>query len=454
MGADAHVVRSHDAGAAMEASVSPALPAARRGSSMTLDMVGSRILVIANDIRARIARGEQVCNLTVGDFAPSQFRIPEMLAHGIADAVGKGETNYPPANGLLALRESIRAFYRDRLGLDYPLASVLVASGARPGIYAAFRTVVDAGDRVVFGVPCWSVDNYCQLVNAERVAVECKPDTGFLPTPDALAPLLRGARLLALNSPLNPSGTAFDADTLGAIADLVLEENARRARAAQGERPLYVLYDQVYWLLTFGGTTHVNPVSLRPELAPFTLFADAISKPFASTGLRVGWLVGPEDIIALASDFLGHVGAWAPRAEQVAAASFLNSAPSVDAYVAEMRRGVQSRLETLQRHFAAMRASGLPVETVPARGAIYLSARVALSGRHTPDGMLLRTDEDVRSYLLRAAGFAVVPFQAFGVTHDCGWFRLSVGAVSVAEIEAAMPRVRAAIEATSTGKAR
>jgi aspartate aminotransferase len=94
------------------------------------------------------------------------------------------------------------------------------------------------------------------------------------------------------------------------------------------------------------------------------------------------------------------------------------------------------------------------VETVPARGAIYLSARVALSGRHTPDGMLLRTDEDVRSYLLRAAGFAVVPFQAFGVTHDCGWFRLSVGAVSVAEIEAAMPRVRAAIEATSTGKAR
>ncbi|MGH7627130.1 MAG: pyridoxal phosphate-dependent aminotransferase [Gemmatimonadaceae bacterium] len=449
MRADAQVAQSPGAAATTTAAVSPAPSDARRGSSMTEEMVGSRILVIASDIRARIARGEQVCNLTVGDFAPSQFRIPDMLARGIEEAIRKGETNYPPANGLLTLRESIRTFYRTRLGLDYPVASVLVASGARPGIYAAFRTVVDAGDRVVFGVPCWSVDNYCQLVNAERVAVECDPATGFLPTPDALAPLLRGARLLALNSPLNPAGTAFDADTLGAICDLVLEENARRVRAGHGERPLYLLYDQVYWLLTFGGTTHVNPVSLRPEMAPFTFLADAMSKPFASTGLRVGWLVGPEDIVALASDFLGHVGAWAPRAEQVATANFLNSTESVDTYIAEMRKGVQSRLIALERHFAAMRASGLPVETTPARGAIYLSARVGLSGRRTPDDVLLRTDEDVRSYLLRAAGFAVVPFQAFGVTHDSEWFRLSVGAVSVAEIEAAMPRVRAAIEATS-----
>ncbi|HEX5410021.1 MAG TPA: aminotransferase class I/II-fold pyridoxal phosphate-dependent enzyme [Gemmatimonadaceae bacterium] len=451
MRADAQVAKSPGAAATTAAPVSPAASLARRGSSMTEEMVGSRILVIASDIRARIARGEQVCNLTVGDFAPSQFRIPDMLARGIEEAIRKGETNYPPANGLLALRESIRTFYRTRLGLDYPLASVLVASGARPGIYAAFRTVVDAGDRVVFGVPCWSVDNYCQLVNADPVAVECDPATGFLPTPDALAPHLRGARLLALNSPLNPAGTAFDADTLGAICDLVLEENARRVRGGQGERPLYLLYDQVYWLLTFGGTVHVNPVSLRPEMAPFTFLADAMSKPFASTGLRVGWLVGPEDLIALASDFLGHVGAWAPRAEQVATASFLNAAESVDTYMAEMRQGVQSRLNALERHFAAMRASGLPVETTSARGAIYLSARVGLSGRRTPDGVVLRSDEDVRSYLLRAAGFAVVPFQAFGVTRECGWFRLSVGAVSVAEIEAAMPRVRAAIEATSAG---
>ena len=449
MRADAQVAQSPGAAATTAASVSSAAPLARRGSSMTEEMVGSRILVIASDIRARIARGEQVCNLTVGDFAPSQFRIPDMLAHGIEEAIRKGETNYPPANGLLELRESIRTFYRTRLGLDYPLASVLVASGARPGIYAAFRTVVNAGDRVVFGVPCWSVDNYCQLVDAERVAVECDPATGFLPTPDALAPLLRGARLLALNSPLNPAGTAFDADTLGAICDLVLEENARRVRAGQGERPLYLLYDQVYWLLTFGGTVHVNPVSLRPEMAPFTFLADAMSKPFASTGLRVGWLVGPEDLIALASDFLGHVGAWAPRAEQAATASFLNAAESVDTYMAEMRQGVQSRLDALERHCAAMRASGLPVETTSVRGAIYLSARVGLSGRRTPDGVVLRSDEDVRSYLLRAAGFAVVPFQAFGVTRECGWFRLSVGAVAVAEIEAAMPRVRAAIEATS-----
>src|SRR2546423_1150525 len=87
---------------------------------------------------------------------------------------------------------------------------------------------------------------------------------------------LRRARLLVLNSPLNPTGTLLDAPTLEAICDVVLEENARRERAAAGERPLYLLYDQVYWMLTFGGAAHVNPVSLRPAMEPYTILVDAI----------------------------------------------------------------------------------------------------------------------------------------------------------------------------------
>ena len=132
--------------------------------------------------------------------------------------------------------------------------------------------------------------------------------------------MIRNARLLALCSPVNPTGTVFDADTLREICQLVVEENERRSGK---DRPLYVLYDQVYWMLTAAGVDHVNPVALVPEIAPYTVAVDAISKAFASTGLRVGWAVGPADIIKPMNDIIGHVGAWAPRPEQVATAKFM-----------------------------------------------------------------------------------------------------------------------------------
>src|SRR5262249_11302171 len=154
---------------------------------------------------------------------------------------------------------------------------------------------------------------YCHMVDAVERQVACAPEDAFLPTRARLADAVRGARLLTLNSPLNPTGTAFSAPVLGEICDLVLEENARRGA---GERPLFVMYDQVYWMLTFGATRHANPITLRPAMRDYTVFVDGISKPFAATGLRVGWAAGPVDVIQAMSNLLGHVGAWAPRAEQ------------------------------------------------------------------------------------------------------------------------------------------
>lgn len=421
----------------------PGAPSARRSSDVAEGMLGSQILRIAADVRAMTAAGERICNLTVGDFRPSEFRLPAFLERRIEQALRDGQTNYPPSDGVPELRESVRDFYRDRLGLEYPLSSVLIASGARPLIYTAFRTLADPGDRVVYTTPSWNNDHYCQMVGAVPVPVSCEASTAFLPTRELLSEAVRGARILALNSPLNPTGTAFDGETLAGICDLVLEENVRRGAA---ERPLYLLYDQVYWLLTFGDTVHVEPVSLRPEIARYTLLVDAISKPFAATGLRVGWVVGPSDLVARMSSFIGHVGAWAPRAEQVATASFLRESVEVDAFLDEMRGGVQLRLDALYGGLAALRDQGLPVQVIPPMGAIYLSARFDLLGRSTPEGERLRTNDDIRRYLLRAAGFATVPFQAFGVPQDTGWFRLSTGAVSLVEIEQAMPRLRAALE--------
>lgn len=418
----------------------PRLPG--RISTPVGTLEGSAILKIAGEIRERIAAGERVCNLTVGDFDPRQFRIPALLEQGISQALARGETNYPPGLGLPALREAVVSYYERSLGLRYPVDSVLVTSGSRPGVYGVYCTVVDPGDRVVYPAPTWNNNYYCHMVGAVADPVATTAEESFMPSAELLAPHLRGARLLALNSPLNPCGTAFTAESLGAICDLVLEENARRGKA---ERPLYVMYDQVYWQLTFGDTVHMDPVSLRPEMARYTLLVDGISKAFAATGVRVGWVVGPTDVIAAMNGFLSHVGTWAPRAEQVATAALLLHEDAIADFRANLIAGVQARLDALYHGIIALRDAGHAVEAIAPQGAIYLSARFNLYGKTTPDGTVLRTSEDIRGWLLRSSGLAVVPFHAFGAEGESGWCRLSVGAASLEEIGGALPRLGEAL---------
>lgn len=418
----------------------PRLPG--RISTPVGTLEGSAILKIAGEIRERIAAGEKVCNLTVGDFDPRQFRIPALLEQGISQALARGETNYPPGIGLPALREAIVAYYERSLGLRYPVDSVLVTSGSRPGVYGVYCTVVDPGDRVVYPAPTWNNNYYCHMVGAVADPVATAAEESFMPSAELLAPHLRGARLLALNSPLNPCGTAFTAESLGAICDLVLEENARRGKA---ERPLYVMYDQVYWQLTFGDTVHVDPVSLRPEMARYTVLVDGISKAFAATGVRVGWVVGPSDVISAMNGFLSHVGTWAPRAEQVATAALLLHEDAIADFRTNLIAGVQARLDALFNGIMALKSAGHAVDAIAPMGAIYLSARFNLYGKTAPDGTVFRTSEDIRGWLLRSSGLAVVPFHAFGAEGETGWCRLSVGAASLEEIDSALPRLGEAL---------
>ena len=422
-----------------------------RVSEMANGLIGSEILRIAADVRAMLAQGADVCNLTVGDFSPREFPAPQALVDGVVDQLRAGETNYPPSDGVPQLRQAISAFYREWLGLEYGVDSVLVTSGSRPGLYATYMTLVDPGDTVVYPVPSWNNNHYVHLSGANGIAVECDAKSAFLPTRAELEEAVRGARMLVLNSPLNPAGTAFTAEQLGEICDLVLEENARRG---PGERPLYLLYDSVYWMLTFGDTTHVNPVSLRPAMRDYTVFVDGISKSFAATGVRVGWIVGPADVMSRMSSLIGHVGAWAPRAEQLATAKLLADRAAIEAYHATMKRDVIDRLEAIHTGLQALRDRGFPVQVVRPMGAIYLSARFELHGATTPGGKTLRTNDDIRHYLLEAAGMAVVPFQAFGLPDETGWFRLSVGAVSMAEIGPVLQRLEQALAALSTSDER
>jgi aspartate aminotransferase len=408
-------------------------------SALARGVIGSEILRIAGEIRALKTKGASICNLTVGDFDPAYFPIPADLLEGTRAALAEGHTNYPPSDGVLALREAVVRFYARELGLNYPIESVLIAGGARPLLYGAYRTLLDPGDVALYPVPSWNNNHYAYLVGARAVELPVTAATNFFPTAEQIRPHLHAAHLLTLNSPLNPTGTVIDRDELGRISELVVEENERRRR--DGRRPLWFVFDQVYWALTFGSVKHVTPIELVPEVAPYTLLLDALSKAVCATGMRVGWGLMPPAVRRRMADVLGHVGAWAPKAEQVAAAGLLDSPDALRAFQSTMKVKVKERLDALYAGFAAMAREGFPVEVIAPQGAIYLSVRFDLFGR-TIRGVAVQTNDDIRRLLLEGAGLAVVPFQAFGLKGDTGWFRLSVGAVSMADIEGAFPRLR------------
>ncbi len=408
---------------------------AREGvSSMAFHLVGSEILRIAGEVRALRESGAPICDLTVGDFSPQQFRIPKALEDAVCRAYAAGETNYPPSDGVPALRRAVATFYERRLGLPYPIEGIGIASGARPVLWSSYQAVVEPGDKVIYPIPSWNNNHYCHLTGAQGVAVATTPEAGFLPTAADLAPHLQGARMLVLNSPLNPAGTGFHRDALAEITELVVAENRRRKGA---ERPLFILFDQIYWLLAAASAPHFTPVELVPEAAPYTIFVDGISKAFAATGLRVGWAVGPPYLLSRMRDLIGHVGAWAPRPEQIATAEVFADPLAVDDLVEPIRSGALERLQALYDGLSALGRAGRPVAALPPAGAIYLSAKFDLLERFGSDG-------EIRRFLLEKAGVAVVPFRAFGYPYDSGWFRLSVGAVSRAAIEEALPRLEAA----------
>ncbi|HEX8330919.1 MAG TPA: aminotransferase class I/II-fold pyridoxal phosphate-dependent enzyme [Hymenobacter sp.] len=412
-------------------------------SQMAAGLSGSEIIRIGNQVSEQVRQGASICNLTIGDFDPKIFPIPAELNAGITQAYQAGQTNYPPAAGMGELRDAVYNFLKTRQGLEYGPNDILIAGGSRPLIYATYRALVDPGDRVIFPLPSWNNNHYCHLTSATPVAVPTSAENNFMPTAADLAPHVAGATLLALCSPLNPTGTVFTKAGLEEICDLVLAENKRRG---PDEKPLYVLYDQIYWLLTFGNTEHHDPVTLRPELRDYVIYIDGISKCFAATGVRVGYSFGPTAIIDKMKSILGHVGAWAPKAEQVATAHFLPETAAVDEFLASMKTRLDSSLGGLFNGLKELQSQGYPVDAVAPAGAIYLTIKIDVLGRSTPDGTLLKTTAELTSYLISEAKLALVPFSAFGTPATEPWFRASVGAETVESIQAALPRLKAALD--------
>jgi aspartate aminotransferase len=413
-------------------------------SHLAETLIGSEIVKLGNQIKERIRQGETIYNFTIGDFDSKIFPLPVELEEAIHDAYKNGFTTYPPAEGILELRQVLSRFIDANLGLKYSANEIQIASGGRPLIYAAFRAIIDKGDKVVYAVPSWNNNHYVHFTEAQHVVVEAKPEDRFMPTAEALKPLIKGASLLCLCSPQNPTGTMLSKEELEKICDLVIEENKARG---EGQKKLFILFDQMYWTLTLGENQHYTPVSLRPELKEVTIFVDGVSKSFAATGIRVGWALGSEKVITKMKAILSHIGAWAPMAEQKAVAQYMAQTEAVNRFMTSFKEEIRYRLETIASGFNQLKLDGFPVDVIAPQGAIYLTLKIDLKGKKKEDGEILETQSDVTQYLLEYASLAIVPFYAFGASSDSPWYRLSVGTCRKEDIPVFLDRLKKALEA-------
>ena len=412
-------------------------------SHLAETLIGSEIVKLGGDIREKIKSGSTIYNFTIGDFDSSIFPIPQKLEQEIIDAYKDKFTTYPPAEGILVLRESVSKFIKEREGLNFNTNEILIAAGGRPLIYTVYRALVDKGDKVIYAVPSWNNNHYTHFTEGHHIVIEATRENNFMPSADDIKPYIKNAVLLALCSPLNPTGTVFKKDELEKICDMVLEENKRRS---ESEKKLYVMYDQMYWMLTFGDTIHYSPVSLRPEMKDYTIFIDGISKAFAATGVRVGWALGPEHVLSKMKAINSHIGAWSPMAEQHATAKFLLQKNEVDKYLSHYKKELEERLQLIYEGFQQLRSEGFLVDACAPQAAIYLTIRLSLAGMTTDSGNLLATQSEVTSYILNEAKLAVVPFYAFGASKDSDWYRLSVGTCRKEEIPAMLAQLREALQ--------
>jgi aspartate aminotransferase len=412
-------------------------------SKLAENIIGSEIIKLAGEVNEKIKQGEKIYNLTIGDFNPKHFPIPAELKQLIVEEYFADQTNYPAADGMLELRNAVCHLLKERGGLDFQNDEVLIAGGARPLIYSLFRVLVNSNDKVIFAVPSWNNNHYTYLNFAQQVIIQANPENNFMPKAADIKPHIQDACLLALCSPQNPTGTVFTKEDLEEICDMVLAENAQRG---PDQKPLYVMYDQIYWALTFGDIQHYDPISLRPEMRDYTVYVDGISKSLAATGVRIGWSMGPKKIIDKMKAILTHVGAWAPKAEQMACARYLNDLNAYDEFLRIQKTKISDRLEGFYKGFMQLKSEGFHVDAIAPQAAIYLTIQFNLIGKKTLAGNVLEQTTDITRYILDEGKVAVVPFSSFGADKNSTWFRLSVGTCSLEDVSNAIESLRHALQ--------
>jgi aspartate/methionine/tyrosine aminotransferase len=380
-------------------SVSPAHRISARAAAVS----PSATLAVDAKAKALKAAGEHVIGFGAGE--PDFPTPPEIVEAAVAACRLPVNHHYTPTSGLPELREAIAVKTKRDSGFDVTAGQVLVTNGGKQAVANAFSVLCDPGDEVIVPAPYWTTyPESIALAGGVAVTVPTDQSTGFRVTVDQLqAALTPRTKALLFVSPSNPTGAVYPKDQVEAIGRWALDAG------------IWVLADEIYEHLVYGGAEHHSMPVLVPDLADRCLVANGVAKTYAMTGWRVGWLIGPADAIGAAANIQSHETSNVANVSQRAALAAVSGDLSA---VAMMRTAFDRRRQTIHRMLNQIDG----VTCIEPEGAFYAFPDVTGILGRTLRGTRPRTSGELADACIEEAKVAVVPGEAFGAP---GYFRLS-----------------------------
>jgi aspartate aminotransferase len=382
------------------------------------------IIKILNQVRAMERAGHKLANFSVGE---PDFETPQNIQDAAIAAMRRGETRYTTSDGTVELKEAIKRKFKRENGLDYELAQIGVGSGAKHVIYNALQCTLSPGDEVIIPAPYWS--SYPEVVtfcDGTPVIVNCGREQGFrLKSEQLERAITPRTKWLILNSPSNPSGAAYGAADLKAIAE-VLKRHPK----------VMVLSDDMYEHLLYDGVQRATIAQVSPALYERTLTVNGVSKTYAMTGWRIGYAGGPTPLLRAMANIQSQTTSNPCSISQAAAVEALNGPQDIvleRGAIFEQRRDMMVRLLNQIPGMICPKPEGAFYAYVDCTGII---------GKKTAAGKVIADDTELAVYLLEQARVATVQGAGFGLSP---YLRLAY-ATSFANIEQGCARIRSACE--------
>lgn len=349
-------------------------------------------------------QGVDILDLTTGE---PDFDTPAHIRQAAVAAMEAGETRYTPTNGTTPLRKAVLAKLKNENQLDYELAQICIANGAKQIIFNAFAATLNEGDEVIIPVPYWpTFPDSVRFNGGEAVLLACPLEQEYKLQPQQLAQAISAkTRWLVLNNPGNPSGMVYSADELTALAT-VLHDHPN----------VLIMLDELYEHILFDGREHVSLLHVAPDLAERILLVGGVSKTYAMTGWRIGFGAGPKALIDAMVVVQSQNSSGASAISQAAAVAAYNGGldflPPQRAAYQDRRDAIMALLKPVQE-----------IDVLNPDGAFFIFCRCAgLLGKTRPDGQKIESEQDVMNYLLES-GVSGVAGSAYGLSP---YFRLSI----------------------------
>ena len=400
-----------------------------------MDILASRLNriqpspTIAMSIKARElkAEGKDIIELAAGE---PDFPTPSHIIEAAEEAMSRGETKYTDPDGTPALKQAVCDKFKRDNNLEYVTSQVTIGTGGKQVLYNALMATLNEGDEVIIPAPYWvSYPDMVLLAEGTPKIVECPLDKNFILQPEDLdRAITPKTKWIILNSPSNPTGSGYTWDDMKKITDVLIRHPN-----------IWVMTDDMYEHLVYDDFKFCTPAEVEPELYSRTLTVNGMSKAFCMTGWRIGYAAGPENLITAIRKIQSQSTSNPSSISQAASVAALNGPMD---FLAKNNEVFKQRRDLVCSMLN--QASGITCPTPD--GAFYVYPSCAgLIGKKTPDGKVLKSDEDVVSYFLETEGIAAVHGAAFGLSPH---FRISY-ATSTEALEDACQRIQRACTALS-----